>query len=58
MTFDYVGTVIRSGFDRETIIPVAPECQDTAGSSRLYHGTWLLRNLYKDGKRCMVVKKN
>jgi hypothetical protein len=26
-------------------------------STRPYHGTWMLRNLYKDKKRCMVVKK-
>jgi hypothetical protein len=41
-----------------TVIPVAPECRDTTGSARLYRGTWLLRNLYKDKKRCMVVRKS
>jgi hypothetical protein len=39
------------------MIPVAPEHRDMAGSSRLYHGTWLLRNLCNDEKRYMVVKK-
>jgi hypothetical protein len=51
---------IGSGFDRETrvtVIPVARECRDAARSSRLYHATWLLGNLYKDGKKYMVVKR-
>jgi hypothetical protein len=39
------------------VILVAPECRDRAEYARLYHGTWLLWNLYKDGWMCMIVQK-
>jgi hypothetical protein len=38
-------------------ISIALDCRDMAGFPWLYRDIWLLKILYKDGKRYILVKK-